>query len=211
MISENEIYSACYSGKLYDTKFRFYAYWHQINCVIRLINAEPVLEVGIGNGFLSNYLQRNGLRITTFDINPQLKPNICGSVLALPFANDSFNTILCYEVLEHLPFSCFKKALGEMVRISSQHVILSLPDATQAYRFEFWIPFIGCFSGLLKFPWMSRSHISDVQHHWEIGKHGYPLNAVIKEIISVDLKLISTFRLFEYPLHRFFILQRKKL
>lgn len=41
----------------YDEKARWISYWHQINEVLKT-NARTVLEVGIGNGTVSDYLKR---------------------------------------------------------------------------------------------------------------------------------------------------------
>lgn len=40
----------------YDWKGRFCSYWHQINEIIEL-GPNRVLEIGIGNGFVSKYLK----------------------------------------------------------------------------------------------------------------------------------------------------------
>jgi hypothetical protein len=43
--------------KSYDTKGRFISYWHQIDEIFKL-SPENVLEIGIGNRFVSDYLKK---------------------------------------------------------------------------------------------------------------------------------------------------------
>ncbi len=50
----------------YDTKERFCSYWCQIHEVLSL-NPGEVLEVGIGNGFVSRYLRDRGVNVITLD------------------------------------------------------------------------------------------------------------------------------------------------
>jgi len=47
------------------------------------------------------------------------------------------------------------------------------------------------------------------KHYWEIGKVGYPLKRIIKEMQMVGFKIEKTYRIFEHPYHRFFILEKK--
>ena len=115
---------------------------------------------------------------------------------------------MCYEVLEHLQYVNFSKALSEIYRVTDEYAILSLPDATQAYRFEFWIPMLGVFTGLLKLPWVHPQHVFDTDHRWEIGMHGYPLRRIIGDIKKVGFEVVRTYRAFEHPGHRFFKLKK---
>ena len=48
----------------------------------------------------------------------------------------------------------------------------------------------------------------DGQHYWEIGKAGYPLSNIIDDIQIAGFKIEKTYRVFEYPCHRFFKLKK---
>src|SRR5262249_59414544 len=50
---------------------------------------------------------------------------VCGSVLSLPFAADSFDVVLCLEVLEHLQDPL--PAVRELSRVARRGLILSVP------------------------------------------------------------------------------------
>lgn len=128
-----------FSPQSYDTLERFISYWHQIHEIISL-EPKKVLEVGIGNGFVTRYLRANGWNVTTLDIVSELGPDVAGSVLSLPFSDTAFDVIACFEVLEHLPYEDFTKALEELRRVSQRHLILSVPDHTAVYRVNIELP-----------------------------------------------------------------------
>jgi len=197
-----------YFDETYDVQGRFSAYWHQINEVISLQPAK-VLEVGVGTGLVANYLKVRGIDITTIDVLHGLKPNITASVLAIPFSAQTFDIITCYEVLEHLPYSDFPKALQELGRVARKHVILSLPDVTTVYRLLIELPKMRPIKRLIPHPFpRSTVHKYDGEHHWEIGKTGYALHKIKLDITRSRFKILKTYRVFEFCYNRFFLLEK---
>jgi len=205
-----EVDPAHYYKANYDTKARFCSYWHQIAELVSL-KPDSILEIGVGSGLVSNYLKQRGFQITTLDTDERLNPDKVGSVLAIPFPEGSFEVVGCYEVLEHLPFDDLSKALKEIHRVSRLHAVLSLPDCTRAYRLGVQIPKIGELKMLVPFPRLKAPvHRFDGQHYWEIGKAGYPLRKVTDEIRKAGFEIKKTYRVFEKPYHRFFILDKRR-
>jgi SAM-dependent methyltransferase len=49
-----------------------------------------------------------------------------GAAIELPFADEAFDTVLAFEVLEHIPEP--HKGLAEFFRVCRQNIILSVPD-----------------------------------------------------------------------------------
>jgi len=192
----------------YDTKGRFCSYWHQINEVI-FLQPKNILEIGAGNGFVSNYLKIRKFNLITLDINEELKPDITGSVLRIPFIDKSFDVVACYEVLEHLPYGEFSKALKEMYRVSRKHAVLSLPDVTTVYRVNIELSRIKPIKRLIPFPFARpKHHEFDGEHYFEIGKIGYPLKKIESDIEKSGFKIVTTYRIFEFIYHRVFILEK---
>lgn len=192
----------------YDSKKRFISYWHQINEIISL-EPEKILEIGVGNGFTSKYLKDRNLNVITFDIEHGLSPDVVGSVLKLPFSSESFDVVACCEVLEHLPYSEFPKALKEIHRVSRKHVVLSLPDVTTVYRINIELPRIRPIKRLVNHPFhRPAQHVFDGEHYWEIGKIGYPRKRIELDIRQAGLNIIKTYRAFEFYYHRFFLLEK---
>ena len=171
-----------YFNESYDSKGRFISYWHQIHGIIRL-RPKRVLEIGIGNGFVSEYLKERRANVLTLDIDKNLNPDIVGSVLDVPFSDNSFEVVVCYELIEHLQYENFYKAFSEIFRVSKSYAILSLPDASRVYCLYVQIPKIGVFKRLISLPRLKNSiHKFNGEHYWEIGKAGYPLNKITKDI-----------------------------
>ncbi len=196
-----------YYSLSYDSKGRFSTYWHQIQEVL-ITKAKDVLEIGVGNHFVSEYLNKRGIKVITLDIDERINPDVAGSVLELPFANRSFNAVACYEVLEHLPYKDVNKALSEIYRVSNSHVILSIPDINRVYRLNVQIPKIGEIKRLIPFPSLEKPiHNFNGEHCWEIGKASYSLDRIVEDIKKVGFKIEKTYRVFEMPYHRFFILK----
>lgn len=197
-----------YFSKNYDSKERFISYWHQIDEIISLA-PESILEIGIGNGFVADYLDHRDLKVTTMDIDPNLKPDIAGSVLTLPFFEKAFEVVACFEVLEHLPYEDFYRALNEIHRVSRKYAVLSLPDVTRTYRLHLQLPKIGQIKRLISWPRQKPyNHTFDGEHYWEIGKAGYQLQQVLAEITRAGFTIKNTYQVFEFPYHRFFVLTK---
>lgn len=201
--------SGHYFNESYDTKERFISYWHQIDEIVAL-KPGNVIEVGIGNGFLTGYLRKRGVNITALDIVSELNPDVSGSVLSMPFADRTFDVVACYEVLEHLPYGDFMRALAEILRVSRRHVVLSVPDHTAVYRLDIELPRIGRIRKLIPhpFPRPPRHEFGGV-HYWVIGKAQYPLAMIESDIRSAGFKIIKTYRVFEFYGHRFFVLEKR--
>lgn len=174
-------------------------------------NPKTVLEIGIGNGFVSKYLKEREINVVTLDLDKRLNPNVAGSVMDIPFPNESFEVVACYELLEHLPYEGFKGAILEIFRVSNSYTLLSLPDASSVYRLYGQIPRIGQYKKLIQIPSLRKPiNRFDGQHYWEIGRIGYPLNRITNDIINVGFNIKKTYRVFEMPYHRFFILEKTK-
>lgn len=193
--------------KNYDTKGRFCSYWYQIHEVVSL-NPRSILEIGVGNRFFSDYVKKVGFDVSTLDIDKRLKPDFAGSIWNIPFCNRSFDVVACYEVLEHLPYNQFVTALKELNRVSRKYVVLSIPDAGPTYRIYMHFPKVREFKQVLPLPWKSREHSFDGQHYWEIGKRSYPLKRISSDIEKAGFTIKKTYRTFENPYHRFFVLNK---
>ncbi len=197
-----------YTQPGYNTKQRFCSYWHQVDEVIRTQPTE-VLEVGPGGQFVAGYLKSEGLSVTTVDVDPELGPDIVATVMNLPFAANSFDTVLCCEVLEHIPFEQVKSALGEIYRVAKRHAVISLPDSTPYARILLELPRVLKVQRGFSLPKLSkRHHEFDGEHYWEIGKNRRSYGRVASEVRKAGFRIVSSYRVFEVPYHRFFILKK---
>ncbi|MFH1575570.1 MAG: methyltransferase domain-containing protein [Candidatus Nealsonbacteria bacterium] len=190
----------------YNYQTRWISYWHQISEILKL-NSNTLLEIGVGDKTVSDYLKNKGVQVVTADIDKSLEPDVVGSVLKLPFPDNSFDAVLCAEVLEHLPFEDFSKALQEIRRVSNQYAVLSLPQWGWVFHLSIKIPLFPLvelffkISGLLKIKAGGR-------HYWEIGRRGYPLKKIKKIIADAGFEIIRDYINSASPYHHFFILRK---
>ena len=117
-----------YFNDEYFKRKQFDSLVSQILAVYKL-KPGSVLEIGLGNGFVSSFLRAAGIQITTFDINEDLKPDVVGNLVEIDtyFEPNSFDVILCAEVLEHIPFEFFEVILAKFKTISKKNVLITLP------------------------------------------------------------------------------------
>lgn len=162
--------------KNYDTKRRWISYWHQIEEVLEL-NPSTVLEIGVGNKTVSDYLKKHDLDVTTVDIDPELDPDVICDVrnLSDEFNNNSFDVVLCAEVLEHVPFEDFEDALKEIKKVAKDSVILTLPNWGVPFELNLKIPKISRLDVSLRLPFPVK-HEFNGEHYWDIGKKNFSLS-----------------------------------
>lgn len=201
-----------YHDEEYESKERFCSYWHQIDEVRRSTDrlTQNVLVVGKGSSFVDSYLLRQNFKVSTLDIDPSLNPTFCASVLQAPFADHTWNTIVCCQVLEHLPFEHFHGALLELRRLLTDDgtLILSLPDLSRSYRFSFQVPGLGEWKLLLDVPIpniLKKAWQFNGEHHWNIGNKNFPRDRIRKSILQTGFRIAREYAVFEMKWHRFFI------
>jgi ubiquinone/menaquinone biosynthesis C-methylase UbiE len=194
----------------YLSRGRLASYAHQLAAVLEL-RPNSVLEVGKGPGLVSGGLRAVGVKVTTLDMRPQLQPDLVGSVVEIPAEAQQFDVALCCQVLEHLPFTEFRRACQELRRVSRRALILSLPDITKHYFVHLRLPVVknvtfGCSIPRLKRPPQKVGPVTK-GHWWEIGFRGASLADVKRELRASGWKLERTWRVPENAWHRFFLLK----
>lgn len=195
-----------YFASDYEDKNRWMSYWHQIKEVLGF-NPQSVLVVGKGSGLVPEYFKLSGIKTITIDIDEVLNPDVVASVLKMPFSDNEFDAVLCAQVLEHLPYEDFDRALSEIKRVSKKSAVISLPHFGPAIRFLFKFPILPEIKFMVKLPY-PKVHKFKGEHYWEIGKRGYSLKKIKKEIMKSGLAIEKDYIVFENPLHHFFILKK---
>lgn len=95
-------------------------------------NRAKALDIGARDGFLSMQLAEYFDNVTAIDL---IKPNIeherietkVGDITSLEFSDDSFDLVLCAEVLEHIPTKLISKACNELERVTKEYLIIGVP------------------------------------------------------------------------------------
>lgn len=197
-----------YDFKKYSHPDRWVSYFNQINETLAS-QAGSVLEIGVGDKVFGSYLKNNTtINYSSLDIAEDLNPDFIGSVTSIPIGDNSFDAVCAFEVLEHLPFECFDRALMELSRVSKKTVIISLPHFGPAIKFLFKVPFLPTIRFAIKIPF-HKTHTFNGEHYWEIGKKDYSLSA-IKKIINNHYSIKKHFVPFENQYHHFFVLEKNE-
>ena len=192
----------------YMYKRRWISVWHQLDEVVRT-GAKTVLEIGPGPGLFKAVGAIFGLDVKTVDIDPALNPDYVASAMQLPLADNTQDVTVAFQMLEHLPYDMSLAAFREMVRVSSRHIIISLPDAREMWFYSIYIPKVGNFRFMLPKPaGKLKEHAFDGQHYWEVNKRGYELEKIINDLTAQGANLARTFRVGENPYHRFFMFEK---
>lgn len=190
----------------YETLPRWIIHWYQIDKILSL-KRNKVLEVGPGNGIVSRYLRLCGLCVRTVDIDNRNSPDILADVINLPIESESFDIVSCCEVLEHMPYDKFNLALTEIYRVTSAFAIISIPAPFAGAAFSINLPKTPIFKFHLGMPLFVNKKF-DGEHYWELGRWGYPLKRIRRDIESTGFEILHEKRpalsLFCY----FFLLQK---
>jgi hypothetical protein len=208
-MNNQQVDKNAYNFSRYVDQDRWSSYWHQIK---ELTELEPasVLEIGVGDKVLANYIKTNtAIKYSSMDIAPDLSPDYIGSADNLSFDSNSFDVICAFEVLEHLPYEKFSVCLQEMLRVSKNYAVISLPHWGRHFSIDVRLPFFKRFKFKFKLSLFSPKHRFSGQHYWEVGKFGFPLLKIKKQIIDSGWEIKKDYIAFNSPYHRFFILQKK--
>jgi SAM-dependent methyltransferase len=131
----NSIASSDYDGRAYDSMIPLQRYWQRgrYQAITRLAAGfHDVLDVGCGSsrilgaipGMIGLDIQLHKLRYARRYGNPLVH----GSIFELPFADASFDCVICSEVIEHIPAQ--EKPFDELTRVlkTGGRLILGTPD-----------------------------------------------------------------------------------
>ena len=133
--------------------------WGEINparlALVLEHGGRKILDVGCATGDYVRHLLARGYDAYGVDILPaegwEAFPEgrvRRGDILKLPFADDEFDTVTAFEVLEHI--DDIDAAMREIKRVTKKNIILSVPDCEEPGVFKE--------SGLAFHHWTDRTH-----------------------------------------------------
>lgn len=144
-----------------------------IDRIARDMLGHSALDVGCGTGYLLHVLhgRRPEFALTGVDfiIDDETRKRASGidfqeaNIERLPFADKSFDTVICTHVLEHI--LDFRGALAELRRVARRRLIVVVPQERE-YRFTFnphlhFFPYPHSFLRYVT-PVPARHHISSI-------------------------------------------------
>lgn len=91
-----------------------------------------VLDVGARDGYVTGQLAALFESVTALDLEaPQIAMErvtcVAGDATRLDFSDDSFDAVVCTEVLEHIPCGLLEKACAEIARVARYDVVIGVP------------------------------------------------------------------------------------
>lgn len=102
-----------------------------------------VLDVGAGNGSFLKILEERRENLPMIGIERSVAaaqaarcqaPIIQGLAEDLPFSDRAFDLVSALETIEHLPYGTYERALGELSRVASKYVLISVPYRERRLR-----------------------------------------------------------------------------
>jgi len=156
-------------------------FFRRLRGLLAELDPESVLDAGCGEGeMLRRGVLPPAVRPVCLDLRMDSLAEIAAprrvraSVLALPFADRSFDTVTCLEVLEHLdnPGS----AVAELARVARRAIVLSVP-------FEPWFRAGNVLRG--KHLGQLGNHPEHVQH-WNLRTFSAFLSGSVAEVRIVE-------------------------
>jgi len=203
---EKQVDKSNYKFERYCLPERWSSYYYQLKLVLDLMPGS-ILEIGVGDGVFRDYIRSNtNIEYKSLDFAGDLSPDYVESVDDFSLGK-KFDVICAFEVLEHLPFDSFERALKNIYDHSSKYVILSLPHFGPIINFSIKLPFFRKVDIFLKIPF-PKKHFFNGQHYWEIGKKGYSVK-IVKNILNDHFLIKNDFVPHNSPYHHFFVLEKK--
>ena len=115
--------------------------WDRIYTMMGKVRGKKVLEVGAGDGYCVEVLKKQGFDVSATEVSQirlkRMKDKgidaVYGDINKLPFEDNSYDTVICGEVLEHI--DSIGKGFSELERVCKPDgiIIISLPVADR-YR-----------------------------------------------------------------------------
>jgi len=97
--------------------------------IVRRYVADDILDIGAGSGALIRLLRDKGFDAKGVDLYSASDDVKLGTITDLPFKGESFNTVFCCDVVEHLAEEQIDKGLTETARVLKKggHLIITTP------------------------------------------------------------------------------------
>ena len=177
----------------YYTQKRVVHQWYQVR-LLRDLAVRRVLEIGPFKGLVTAMLGNAGYEVSVLDVDDSQRSAfggvefISGDVRDYPYEElaGRFDTIICCETLEHMPFDDVDGVLARMVEARARYLIVSVPYmATQLtvdlYVNRHTIMKYLSFKKLRRFKSFAQPPAAAgwQPHKWEVGYKEYPLKRVV--------------------------------
>lgn len=170
-------------------------------------DCQSFLNIGNANHIIKDLFLLNRKNYLEIDIDHKTNPSINAVLPRLPLKSHSFEVVMCFQVLEHMPYEFFQSCIQELQRVSKKYIILSLPDISLSRRDKIKMVLFS----LIKHPreWKKfRFRSIEKEHFWEIDNQNQNYFDIERIIKSENLAIEQHFRNHLNPYHHFFVLRK---
>ncbi|MBS9778878.1 MAG: hypothetical protein KGV58_01050 [Campylobacteraceae bacterium] len=170
----------------------------------------PILvEIGKGNGFVSDFFKKAGFDFLTFDINKNLNPDIEGNILAFSnIVTCKPDIVVACEILEHMPFEVFEYALEQISKVARKYVIITLPEFKKFFgaNFQIKLPKKDVFSFPLHVK-VRGDKILGSGHFWEIDFDEQSKRENVENVMKKYFQIEDKGSFGVAPYHNYYVLK----
>lgn len=165
-------------------KFLIHNFYEQLLSIARDISPDSILDVGSGEGFTLSLLKEKKIGNTlegleysevAIQLGKEMFPGVNlrqGDIYHMPYADNSFDLVICSEVLEHLERP--EEALQELMRVTKKYCLFSVPN-------EPWFMTANFLRGKNVSRWGN-----DIEHinHWSGGAFSQFVGAKLEVLVK---------------------------
>lgn len=192
-------YSSAWTRSI-ESEAHWRHYWKQAMLVRSLVPVgSQITELGVGSGFLANYLRSCGYSVQTVDVDPAKRPDVVANIVDFDGISGS-SAFLAFEVFEHMPMRVMLDFLSRARERLGETIVISVPVARRRVLLEGSIRLarVGTQSFALRVP---GRRPPDPHHHWELNDGEVTAEMLVAEIeraAGVSLKATDSALGLEY-------------
>lgn len=189
---------------------------------IHELNIKRCFEVGPGEAFVARNMKALGYTYDTLDFEAAHNPTIVADFAKFDVTplKSKYDISCAFQVLEHFPFEVFPNLINKLMTVSEKYVFISLPYSCQGVSVHTTTHFgqhnetdeetsrfyptnlpkrVYRDAYAEEFPW--------AVHFWEIGRQGFPLERIMKTLVSCGLSVRQSFHA-PNPFHYFILCEK---